>query len=380
MNSKERVQAALKLQEPDKIPYGEYAIDSDTVEKVIGHETYLRAKAKCQIAFWEGRRDEVIQSWKEDTIEFYEKIDCLDIVNLAADAIGLVPPKDYIPCAPEKIDDTAWRDAKGKIYKYSAIARDITMVYDPEMSEREYSLEEFEHKIALEKPDESIFEVIDYIIQKLGKEKFIIGPCGREASLVLLGGFEQGLMEYSLNPDIVKAASKQEVIMGNHEDSWFIRSGIDAVLWGQDFAYNSGPMISPKMFEEFVVPNAKKRINNIKRKFNLPVIKHACGNNQVLMDMFLDIGYDCYQSIQTTAGMDIKKLKEDYGSRICLWGDINYEKIVEGSKEDVRKDIQYAVNHASQNGGFILGSSHSIAVGTNYDNFMTIIDEVQKLR
>ena len=97
MNSKERVQAALKLQAPDKIPYGEYAIDSDTVEKVIGHETYLRAKAKCRIAFWKGRRDEVIQSWKEDTIEFYEKIDCLDIVNLAADAIGLVPPQDYIP-------------------------------------------------------------------------------------------------------------------------------------------------------------------------------------------------------------------------------------------------------------------------------------------
>ena len=38
-------------------------IDFDTVEKIIGHETYLRAKARSRIAFWEGRHDEVAQSY-----------------------------------------------------------------------------------------------------------------------------------------------------------------------------------------------------------------------------------------------------------------------------------------------------------------------------
>ena len=60
MNSKERVKRALRREHLDRVPIGFFAIDFDTVERLLGHETYLRAKAKSQIAFWEGRRDEVV--------------------------------------------------------------------------------------------------------------------------------------------------------------------------------------------------------------------------------------------------------------------------------------------------------------------------------
>jgi hypothetical protein len=89
---KKRVKQALARQPVDRIPLGFYAIDFDTVERVLGHETYLRAKAKTRIAPWEGRRDEVVQSWIEDSIALYRKLDLLDIVNLAAEACGIVPP------------------------------------------------------------------------------------------------------------------------------------------------------------------------------------------------------------------------------------------------------------------------------------------------
>ncbi|MCK7482702.1 MAG: Gfo/Idh/MocA family oxidoreductase [Candidatus Moduliflexus flocculans] len=56
MTSKERVAATLEGRLPDQVPYAEFAVDFDTVERLLGHETYLRAKAKSQIAFWEGRR------------------------------------------------------------------------------------------------------------------------------------------------------------------------------------------------------------------------------------------------------------------------------------------------------------------------------------
>lgn len=137
MTGKERVQAVLRGEETDAIPYGEYAIDSDTVERVLGHETYLRAKAKTQIALWEGRRDEVVQSLKEDIIALYEKLDCLDIVNLMSEACGLVPPKDYVPLRPKKIREDTWEDSQGRVYKFSPVTRDITMVHDPMLWERE---------------------------------------------------------------------------------------------------------------------------------------------------------------------------------------------------------------------------------------------------
>ncbi|MCD6307552.1 MAG: hypothetical protein J7M24_01005, partial [Candidatus Latescibacteria bacterium] len=90
MNSKQRVNAVLAGKLPDRVPWGEWAIDFDTVSKIISRDdTYYRAKAKSQFAFWEGRRDEVVQSWKEDGIEFFKKMDCLDIINTSAMASGV---------------------------------------------------------------------------------------------------------------------------------------------------------------------------------------------------------------------------------------------------------------------------------------------------
>jgi uroporphyrinogen-III decarboxylase len=381
MNSKERVKKALDLEVPDKIPFGEFAIDFDTAEKILGHETYLRAKAKSQIAFWEGRRDEVVQSWKEDTVELYGKLDSIDIVNLASMASGIVPPKDYIPNPPKKIAENTWEDEEGRIFKLSETTADITMVHDPKMWDREYKLEDYAKEPDCNPPDSTtIFEVVDYVIERLGNQKFIIGPSGNPAEMVMLGEMERALTEYILNPDVVKAAADFYMKQGNFEDQFYVRTGQDAVLWGQDFAYKSGPMISPEMFSEFIVPYVKERVKNLETIYNMPVIKHACGNNWKLMDMFIEIGYKCYQSIQPTAYMDIREVKEVYGKKICLWGGIPVEHLVNGTVDEIKKDVVYAVESARIDGGYIFGSSHSIAVGTKYNNFMTMMEEFEKIR
>lgn len=380
MTSKERVKAALELKVPDKIPYGEFAFDFDTVARVIGHETYYRAKAKSQIAFWEGRRDEVVQSWKEDAVEFFKKIDCVDMINDSAMASAVCPPRGYKPKAPEKLDDNTWQDDEGRIYKLSETTADITMVYDPHCWDREYKKEDYEGEVKVEPPDESVFEVVDHIIDRFGSQKFIMGPSGGEVGMVLLGGMERGLTEYVTNPDTVKAAARRETDIANAVDFFYVRKGADAVFWGTDYSYKAGPMISPDMFREFVLPVLKERVSHIKSNFKLHVLKHACGNNWKILDMFVEAGLDCYQSIQPTADMDIKKLKEAYGNKIALWGGMPVELLVGGTCEEVKKSVRYAVESAKQNGGFIFGASHSIAVGTKYDNFMTMLEEFEKLR
>ncbi len=80
MTSKERVQAAIARQPVDRVPMGFYAVDCDTIQRVIGRPTLVRNKVETQIALWEGRRDELVESIKKDTVEFYRKIDCADII------------------------------------------------------------------------------------------------------------------------------------------------------------------------------------------------------------------------------------------------------------------------------------------------------------
>lgn len=376
MNSKQRVLATLKGQIPDRVPIGEFAINFDTVEKILGRETYFRAKAKSQIAFWEGKHDEVVDSYLKDHIELHEKLG-LDIVTFPI-ATWQIPPETDDP-PPKKIDDTTWEDKYGRIYKYSEISADITCIKDPVLEERQFTVEEFEKETEIPKPGERSWKIVDTVIQRFKDEKFICGPDGGEIGMVILGNMERGLIEMVQNPDIVKAATQLMLEQQNLADEVFVHPDADAVLWGADFGFKSGPFISPNMFKDFFLEPNKARVKNLHEKFGKKVVKHCCGNIKALLDFFIEIGYDVYQSIQSTAGMDICELKKLYGDKITLWGGVSLEHIVSGTQEDVRKDVRRAMECAKAGGRFILGTSHSVAVGSKYDNYMAMLDEYHKL-
>ncbi len=370
MNGKERVRRTLAREPVDRVPIGFFAIDFDTVERILGHETYLRAKAKSQIAFWEGRRDEVVQSWTEDTIALYRKLDFIDIVNVSAMAGSVAPPRDYEPERVRRIDADTWAAEDGRVWKYSEITADLTLVDRPEPA---YRLEEFTLDEAPDPPDPSVFEAVDVIIAELGEERYILGPNGGEAGLVLLGGMEHGLMMYALRPELVEQAIAYHTHRATLLDEYYIRPGTDGVLWGTDFAATQGPFISPRMFRQFCLPSIQARVRAVKAR-GLQVFKHACGNNWKLLDAFVEAGYDAYQSIQASASMDLAAVKARYGDNLTLWGGALVENLVSGAPEDVRSDVARAMTVGTPGGGFIFGTTHSVAVGTSYDNFMAMLD------
>lgn len=59
LQSEPPVQAAERTlaREPvDRTPIGLAGIEPGTAQRILGHETYWRAKIKSQVALWEGRR------------------------------------------------------------------------------------------------------------------------------------------------------------------------------------------------------------------------------------------------------------------------------------------------------------------------------------
>ena len=376
MTSKERVTAALEGRIPDRVPYAEFAVDFDTVERVLGHETFLRAKSKSQIAFWEGRHDEVAQSWLEDHIALQKKLP-LDIVTFPM-ATWEIPPATDEP-APRRTDASTWEDREGRIYRLSEATQDITCVFDPVRDAKVFTAAEFERDPEPVRRDERSWQILDTVIGEFKSEKFICGPSGGSVGIVLLGGMERGLLELAANPAAVRAATRYFVRQQNEADAALIHPDSDAVMWAEDLGYKTGPLIGPAMFRDFFLEANKERVRNVKGKFGKKILKHCCGNINLLMDFFIEIGFDAYQSIQPTAGMDICRLKKDYGDRIALWGGVAVEHLVGGTPEEVRNDVRRAMACAKPGGRFILGASHSIAVGTKYDNFMALLDEHSKL-
>ncbi len=80
-----------------------------------------------------------------------------------------------------------------------------------------------------------------------------------------------------------------------------------------------------------------------------------------------------------TAGMDIVEVKRGYGDRLTLWGGVAVEHLIDGTPDQVRVDVRRAMTACKPGGRFILGASHSIAVGTQWDNHQAMLDEWRKL-
>ncbi|MCS7181359.1 MAG: uroporphyrinogen decarboxylase family protein, partial [bacterium] len=369
MTSKERIKRLIERKEIDKIPIGFYVVDYDIIEKVIGRPTYVRNKVKTQIALWEGRRKEVAESYKNDSVDFFKKINCIDILTFKEAAF--LPPKDYIPPKMIKIDEKTYKDENGGIYKISELTNEITCVYNP--VKQEVKIEDFTSdmfkfdKNNIKKPDESIFEAFDYLIEKFKDEKFILGPCGGFIGITLIGGWEVGMMMYVLKPDVIQAANEVSLQYQNINDEYWIRKGQDGVLVENDMAGTKGPFISPESFRRYCFPYIKRRVENIKKHIPF-VFLHNCGNNIPLMDMFIEAGIDVYQSLQTNAGMDIEFLSERFGEKIIFWGGISTEILINGTIDDVRKNVRKFIEKVKKkNLRIIFGPSHSIAYGTRYD-------------
>ncbi len=109
------------------------------------------------------------------------------------------------------------------------------------------------------------------------------------------------------------------------------------------------------------------------------VLTHNCGNNWDILDILLEAGYDGWQSIQSrTAGMNLQRLKEQYGSRLTLWGGINLETLHQGTPDEITREVKDALRHTAPGGGFILGTSNSVAFGSSYDNYMAALETLYR--
>jgi hypothetical protein len=383
MNSNQRVAKVFAGEVPDRVPIGEFAIDFDTIEKIIGRPTYLRAKAKSKVAFWENRHDEVIESYTKDHIELHEKLG-FDIINFPMATWAIPVPTDVPP--PKKLNANTWEDREGRVFKYSEITYDVVCIKDPIAEKTLYTMDhevlaEVEDVDRMLLPDEPAgidprsWEILDTVIEYFAGRKFIIGPSGGEIGIVLQGGMEQGMMALITKRDFIESATKYLLEKQNRLDRKMIHPKSDAIIWGADFAFNSGGFISPQMFRDLFFAANKARVDNVKEQHGKYVVKHCCGNVNQFLDLFVELGYDCYQSIQQSAGMDLGDVKERIGDKMVLWGGVPVELIIGGTMDEVRREVRTAMDKAKDNGRFIMGTTHTIAVGSNYDNFMAMVDE-----
>ncbi|MGD9497804.1 MAG: uroporphyrinogen decarboxylase family protein [Armatimonadota bacterium] len=377
MTSRERVQTTLRFQEPDKVPLAVYAIDCDTAARILGRPTFLRDKAGTQIAFWEGRRDEVVESLKRDIPELYAKLEIVDLIYLSK--IARVPPRGYHPPAPTPVGEGVWEDEQGRIFRYSAVTNEIAQVTGKTNWQHEYRLEQFPLDPEVTPEDESVWEVYDHVLPLLPPDKYILGSWALAPQQIMLGGWERGLVEVATHPEVVERAVQSHIARARKLQQITPLRPCDGIMGESDFGHTTGTFVSPAAFRRLFLPALKansEAVHGAGKDFFL----HSCGDNRPIFDQLVEAGIDCLQSLQPQAGMSPALVKERSGNHVAAWGGVDVANLVAGSMDDVRRDVRTAMETAKRGGGFLLGSSHSIAWGTKYDNFMAMLDEFEKTR
>jgi uroporphyrinogen decarboxylase len=155
---------------------------------------------------------------------------------------------------------------------------------------------------------------------------------------------------------------------------------IDAVQVGAVLCAKTGPLCSRAMMEEFEFPSLRQRIRMVKDR-GLPVSIHQDGNVTSLFPDFIAMGVDVINPIEPCDGrQDIYRLKEEYGDRIALHGNIDLNLLASGTPEQVRTETIEHLDRLAAGGGYICASSHNITQDISLENFWAMRDAVHAYR
>lgn len=330
MNGYERIVAALQRREPDRVPLLEWYIHSRVIEGL------------CP-----GR----------GLFDFVEELD-LDGVSVG----GKHLPKHSE--SSEKLYVDRWG------VRFGRTAEAYAPIEGPIRSEAD--LERFVP------PDPYAEEMVADVreVARRFKGKRFIAYLGRSdfMSAADVRGLPNLLMDFVDNPRLAHGVLKLINDYYCTVNRRAIEAGADAVVLADDWAFKTGPFMSPTHFREFVLPYFRRCIRICKEAGGY-VIKHSDGNLWPVMDMIIDSGIDAINPIQPDAGMDLGEVKRRYGHRVCVAGNINCGyTLSEAPVEQVVREVKEAIRKAGSGGGYIMMSSNSLHSSVRPENYRAMVE------
>jgi len=180
-------------------------------------------------------------------------------------------------------------------------------------------------------------------------------------------------------PDLAHAIlEKITSFMERTSEIMFDKAGryIDICFTGDDYGFQKGPMMSQRMFDEFVRPYLQ-RIYDVGRRNGKLVMHHSCGSVARFIPSFLEMGLNILEPVQVrAAGMDARELARQYGGRLCFHGSIDTQGTLPfGTPDDVRREVRERVETFKPYGGFTIAPSQHLLEDIPVENIVAMYDE-----
>ena len=155
-----------------------------------------------------------------------------------------------------------------------------------------------------------------------------------------------------------------------------LRYPIDGFYFGDDYGQQTSMIMGPSLWRKFFKPYLARTFAPIKAK-GLPVIFHSCGNILAILDDMMEIGLDCYQTVQPEI-YDLRELKKRFGGRLAFYGAISTQQFLPFAKpEEVKTRIKETISILGANGGYICAPTHQVPADVPMENIMAMIETLK---
>ncbi len=332
MTNRERVIAALRHRQPDRVPY--------------------------QIGFTQRARAAMVEAYGDSVFALIDNC-------FAGVAAKPGPLEGWI-------DENTWQDEFGVRWDRS-VDRDIGIVCNRVLPERDLSglrLPDPDDPLRWEGFGEAVAAATDRCIQ------FSIGFSLFERAWTLRG------MD-ALFVDMVEAPEFVDELLDRICDynvalvQRAVQFDIDVVHFGDDWGSQRGLMMGPTLWERFLMPRLARQYGAARAAGKFVSI-HSCGHVQEVFGQLIEIGLDCFNPFQPEV-MDPYEMKRLYGDRLAFWGGVSTQKLLPyGTPDDVRAEVGRLLREVGEGGGYICSPAHSIPGDAKPENIMAMIEVLRE--
>lgn len=190
---------------------------------------------------------------------------------------------------------------------------------------------------------------------------------------MLTGLVNIGLMLYE-DPDLLQDMFRVLGQWNTELGLGLIKAGVDVVVVNDDYGMNNQTFISPADWRRMVLPVVAEEIETLAAA-GVPVILHSDGNLNAILDDITHLRIAGLHPLQRSAKMDIAAVKQKYGDRLCLLGNLSVTTTLPyGTPDQVALEALECLAVAAPGGGYILAADHSFHGGVPSANVWRALD------
>lgn len=378
MTPKERIIACCEHRPTDRVPTYHASISSRAASIVLGREAYVGGGIQRwheAVALWNGEdaHKEFLERTRQDTIDVAKALD-VDMVRVAYWRLETKPARrideyTFFYGDPERNWQVMRCDPDTELYQ----TVDASPRPAPTMQDVERQVERAERSAADHHPTPDDFPDILMGLEAFGGERAIPGTAVGIAVL----REEIWLEAIVARPDLIERwldAQAERAVKSIEAQSAL---DVQVMLGGGDMASYQGPIYSPRVFREMLVPR-QKRVTEACHAHGMYHFFASDGNLwPIADDVFPNV--DGFYEIDRRAGMDLRLLRERY-PHLTLVGNISSHTLHLGTKEEVIEETLSCMEAAKELGSIIVGCSNLIVSQTPEENLLAMLETIRENR